>query len=87
MKTAAKIFIIIGMIAGCWYILPLIFGFIALNKMKNAKSKSELTVPAILVILFCNIIGGVLMLCIPDSDFAVEEPAATSAASGSADNN
>ena len=35
MELAAKIFIIIGMITGAMAILPLIFGFIVLNKMKN----------------------------------------------------
>lgn len=69
MKTAAKVFIIIGMVVGFWMILPLIFGFIALNKLKNAKSKDELTVVAILTLLFCNLIGGILMLCIPAEEF------------------
>ena len=30
MKTVAKVFIIIGMVAGFWMILPLIFGGITL---------------------------------------------------------
>lgn len=68
MKTAAKVFIIIGMIVGCWTILPLIFGFMALNKLKTATTKSELTTSAILTLLFVNIIGGVLMLCLKDED-------------------
>ncbi len=70
MKTAAKVFIIIGMVMGCWYILPLIFGFIALSKMKKATKKDDLTVTAILTLLFCNVIGGVLMLCLKDEDLA-----------------
>ncbi len=68
MKTAAKVFIIIGMVVGFWTILPLIFGFIALKKLKTATTKSELTVPAVLCLLFCNIIGGVLMLCIKEEE-------------------
>ena len=68
MKTAAKIFIIIGMIVGFWYILPLIFGFIALKKLKTAKKKEELTVTAILTLLFCNILGGIFMLLIKDEE-------------------
>ena len=33
MKTAAKVFIIIGMVVGFWSILPLIFGGLALKKL------------------------------------------------------
>ncbi|MBR7132673.1 MAG: hypothetical protein IKD04_03990 [Clostridia bacterium] len=63
MKTAAKIFIIIGMIVGFWYILPLIFGGIALSKMK----KNELTTGwKICVLLFVNILAGILLLCMPN---------------------
>ena len=69
MKTAAKVFIIIGMIVGFWMILPLIFGGITLSKMKTATSKSDLTVWAILTLLFCNMIGGILLLCCKDEDF------------------
>ena len=75
MKTAAKVFIILGMVLQCWLIFPLIVGFIALKKLKNAKSKSELTVIAIVTLLFCNTIGGVLLLCLPESEFAPAEPA------------
>lgn len=70
MKTAAKVFIIIGMVVGFWSILPLIFGGLALKKLKTATTKSELTVNAILVLLFCNVIGGILMLCMKDEDLA-----------------
>lgn len=60
MKTAAKVFIIIGMIVGCWTILPLIFGFIALNKMK----KNEMTTGwKIVTLIFVSLIGGILLLC------------------------
>lgn len=68
MKTAAKVFTIIGMVVGFWTIIPLIVGFIALNKMKKATKKDELVVIAILNLLFCNIIGGILMLCLKDED-------------------
>ncbi|MBP3333272.1 MAG: hypothetical protein J6M35_04410 [Clostridia bacterium] len=75
MKTAAKIFIIIGMVVGFWSILPLIFGFIALNKLKKATNKSDIIVAAVLALIFCNMIGGILMLCIPETEFAVPEAA------------
>lgn len=60
MKTAAKVFIIIGMVVGCWTILPLIFGIIALKKMKTEKPSTGLSV---CVLLFCNMIAGILLLC------------------------
>jgi len=37
MKLAAQIFIIIGMVVGFWTILPLVFGIMALVKMKEGK--------------------------------------------------
>lgn len=67
MKTAAKVFIIIGMIFGCWYILPLIFGFIALSKMKNNQMTTGWK---ICVLLFVNIIAGILLLCMPNEETA-----------------
>ncbi|MBE6977618.1 MAG: hypothetical protein E7438_03135 [Ruminococcaceae bacterium] len=73
MKTVAKVFIIIGMIAGCWTILPLIFGAIALKKLKTATTKSELTATAILTLIFCNVVGGILMLCLKDEDLVPAE--------------
>lgn len=60
MKTAAKVFIIIGMITGCVAILPLIFGIIALKKMKTEKPSTGLSV---CVLLFCSLLGGVFLLC------------------------
>lgn len=40
MKTAAQVFIIIGMVFGCWMILPLIFGGIALSQMSKGQRPS-----------------------------------------------
>lgn len=76
MKTAAKVFIILGMIAGCWLIVPLIVGGFALSKLNKATSKSDLTVNAVLVLLFCNLIGGILMLCLSDEDLKDNVPTA-----------
>ncbi|MCM1297190.1 MAG: hypothetical protein NC311_16740 [Muribaculaceae bacterium] len=70
MKTAAKVFIILGMVFGCIAILPLIFGGITLSKMKKATSASELTVWGVLDIFFCGLIGGILVLCLKDEDLA-----------------
>lgn len=78
MKTAAKVFIILGMVFQCFLIFPIIVGAIALKKLKTATTKSELTVIAIVTLLFCNLIGGILMLCIDEKELAapVIEPAA-----------
>ena len=62
MQLAAKVFIIIGMIVGALGILPLIFGFIALNKLKNNKMTTGW---AICTLLFVNLIAGILLLCMP----------------------
>ena len=62
MKTVAKVFIILGMIVGFWYILPLIFGFSALKKIKN---DTVTTGSAILTLLFVNVIAGIMMLIMP----------------------
>ncbi len=67
MKTAAKVFIILSMVVGFWTILPLIFGGIALSKMK----KNELTTGwKVCVLLFVNIIAGILLLCMPEEEVA-----------------
>ncbi len=66
MKTAAKVFIILGMIAGFWSILPLIFGIIALNKMKTEKPSTGLSV---CVLLFCSLLGGIFLLCSKEDEY------------------
>ena len=73
MKTAAKVFIILGMICTFYLIFPLVVGFIALKKLKTAKSKQELTGIAVVTLIFCNLIGGILMLCLSDKDFEAVE--------------
>ena len=75
MKTAAKVFIIIGMIVGCWYILPIIFGAIALKKLKKAKCKDDLGVATcVLTLIFCSLLGGIFLLCLNDGHFEAEAP-------------
>ncbi len=78
MKTAAKVFIIIGMVFQFWLIVPLIVGIIALNKLNKATSKADLVGIGIVTLIFCNLIGGILMLCLKDEDLApaVVAPAA-----------
>ena len=66
MNTAAKVFIIIGMIVGFWMILPLIFGGIALSQMKTQKPSTGISV---CVLLFCSLIGGILLLVSKEEDY------------------
>ena len=66
MKTAAKIFIIIGMIVGFWTILPLVFGIIALKQMKTQKPSTGISV---CVLLFCSLLGGIFLLCSKDEEY------------------
>lgn len=73
MKTAAKVFIIIGMITGFYLILPIIFGAIALSKL----NKNQLTTGwKVVVLIFVSVIGGILLLCLPKEE---EAPAAAPA--------
>jgi uncharacterized membrane-anchored protein len=73
MKKIAKVFIIIGMVLQCFLIFPVVLGIIALKKIDKAQSKSDLTVWAIITLLFVNMVGGILMLVIPDSEFQPAE--------------
>ena len=70
MKTAAKVFIILGMIFGCIAILPPIVGGIGLSKINSAKDRSELVGMGVCVLLFCSLLGGIFMLCIPNEQLA-----------------
>ena len=72
MKTAAKVFIILGMILQFWYIIPLIVGIIALRTMKKQKPSVGLS---IVVLLFCNTIAGILLLCSKEEEYIVPAPA------------
>lgn len=91
MKTAAKVFIIIGIVFGflmligsivmlssnipgfgvallIFNIVTLVVGFMSLSKLEDATQKSELTGTAICCLLFCNLVAGILMLCLKDED-------------------
>lgn len=48
--------------------IPLIIGFVALNKLKKAKVHTELTTIAIITIIGCSLLGGIFMLCIKDEE-------------------
>ena len=69
MKTAAKTFIIIAMIITFWMIYPIIVGSIALSKLNSSTEKSQLVGIGVCTIIFCSQLGGIFMLCIPESEF------------------
>lgn len=70
MKTAAKVFIILGMIFGFYAIFPIVLGAIALKKLKEAKCKADFSTGwSIVVLLLVNIIAGILLLVMKDEDF------------------
>ena len=64
MKTVAKVLMIISMICGFWTILPLIFGIIGLKKLKNGEMTTGWKV---MILLFVNVIAGILLLCDKDA--------------------
>ena len=71
MKTAAKVFIILGMICGFYMIFPIILGALALKKLKTATCKADFSTGwAVVVLLLVNIIAGILLLCMKDEHFA-----------------
>ena len=70
MKTAAKVFIIIGMVCQFFLIFPIFVGLHALKKLNAATCKADITTgTAVVTLLFCNLIGGILMLLLKDEDF------------------
>lgn len=68
MLKAAKVFIIISMILGCFLIIPIIVGAIALNKLDSVQKKDELLGIGIITLLLCSIIAGIIILCLSDND-------------------
>jgi hypothetical protein len=51
-------------------ILPIIFGVKALNKLKTATCKADIPVKTgVLTLIFVNVVGGILLLCMNDSHF------------------
>ncbi len=79
MKSFAKVLIILSMISCCWLVVPLIVGIIALNKINKATRPEDLKGIAIVVLLFCNFLAGILLLMLKPSDFAAATPAVQTA--------
>lgn len=74
MKTASKVFIIIGCVLGSFMIYPLIIGIFAYDRIDRATKKSELTGWAIAVLILVSRIGGICMLLLTDNDFSDKQP-------------
>ncbi len=74
MKTAAKIFLILGMIYQAILIYPIVVGILALKKLNSANNVKELQTMAILSLLFVNMVAGILMFCMKDDDLLGDRP-------------
>lgn len=74
MKTAAKVFIWMGMIFGFYMVYPLVIGIYALKKINHTTSKTDLISFGIVTLFFCSFLGGILMTRIEESpqDFTGE---------------
>ena len=68
MKDITRVFIIAGMILGGWLIFPLIVGCVVLSKFENAKDIKELKIISIICLLFCSLVGGILMLSLTNEE-------------------
>lgn len=67
--TASKVISWVYAICG---LVPVILGGVSIWRLNVAKRKSQLIVWGILDILFCGLVSGILILCIPESDFEGE---------------
>ena len=52
---------------------PIIVGSIALNMLSKATTKKELAAIAIVTLILCNMISGILMLCMKDEDLVPKQ--------------
>lgn len=65
MKTAAKIFLILGMVLYFYLIFPIVLGVIAIKKLEDEKSTYEdIRLWGILSLFLVSPLGGVFMLLI-----------------------
>ena len=72
MKTAAKVFLILGIILQCYLIYPIILGIFAYKAIDHAKSKNELLTWGILSLVLVSLLGGLFMILIPDNEMNYE---------------
>lgn len=69
MKTAAKIFIVFGIVIGFLTIICPIIGFKTLERLKHPRRTNDIRVWAILTICFVSPLGGIFLLLMKDKDF------------------
>ena len=75
MRTAAKVFIWIGMIFGFYLIFPIIVGVFALKKLDGSTDLKEIHNFGIVTLFFCNFLGGLFMIAIDEKDcYDTHEP-------------
>ena len=79
MKTAAKVFIVIGCVMLFWLIYPVFIGVMAYKKLDTACSKNELVGLTVAVLLCVNVLAGIFMLCISDQDLLENAETSTAA--------
>lgn len=81
MKTAAKVFLIIGMIFTFWAIYPLVLGIIACKKLDESKDIKVIHNWGIVCLFLVSLIGGIIMLVMKEEDLydSPEEAAAAKA--------
>ena len=81
MKTAAKVFNILSIIFGFYLIYPLVLGIIANKKLNECKDIKSIHNWGIVILLFVNLISGIIMLVMKEDDLydSPEEAAAAAA--------
>ncbi len=53
--------------------IGIVVGVLALKKLKLATTKKEMFSLSILCLILCNLVSGILLLCMEDKDFCEEE--------------
>lgn len=81
MKTAAKVFLIIGIVFTFYLIYPIVLGVIACKKLEESKDIKEIHNWGIVCLFLVSIIGGIIMLVMKEDDLydSPEEAAAAKA--------
>jgi len=68
MKQLIIVLIIVSMAFGFWLIFPVIIGLKAIKRLQTAEYTLQLGMYPVLVLLFVNVLAGILMLSLKDSD-------------------
>lgn len=79
MKTAAKVFLVVGMICLFWAIYPLVLGIIAYKKLDESKDIKEIQTWGIVTLLLVSVVSGIIMLVMKEEDL-YDSPAEYAAA-------